>query len=211
MQGAERQEEFEMPTRAKKSGPGATPVRTIAQGYFDYVTQLIRSVDMDKLDAVVQRLREAREGGSCVYVMGNGGSAATASHFANDLGKLPRKAGQAPIRAVSLTDNVAWVTALANDEGYENIFTGQLDRLLQNGDVVIVISASGNSTNLVRAVELAKQRGADTIAVLGFTGGKLRGMADIALLIPSRPGYYGPVEDVHLVIEHVITDCLARF
>jgi D-sedoheptulose 7-phosphate isomerase len=200
-----------MPAKARKIGPGATPVHAVAQEYFAYVTQLIRSVDMDKLDAVVQRLHAAREGGSCVYVMGNGGSAATASHFANDLGKLPRKPGQAPIRAVSLTDNVAWVTALANDEGYENIFTGQLDRLLQNGDVVIVISASGNSINLIRAVEMARQRGADTIAILGFTGGKLRGAADITLLIPSRPGYYGPVEDVHLVIEHVITDCLARF
>jgi len=190
---------------------GESLVPKLAHSYFGYVTQLIQGIDLSALEQVVNNLRSARERGACVYIMGNGGSAATASHFANDLGKAAKKSGKPPIRAFCLTDNVPWLTALANDEGYENVFAGQLDNHLRLGDVVIAISASGNSPNLVRAVELAKSRGATTIGILGFDGGTLRQMVDMLLLVPSKTGRYGPVEDVHLILEHVITDCLRRF
>ena len=183
-------------------------VSELAHSYFQYVTQLVQATDVSTLERVVNRLRSARERGACVYIMGNGGSAATASHFANDLCKAAKKSGKSPIRAFCLTDNVPWLTALANDEGYESIFTGQLDNHLRPGDVVIAISASGNSPNLVRAVELAKSRDATTIGILGFDGGVLRQMVDVLLLVPSEIGRYGPVEDVHLMLEHVITECL---
>ena len=183
-------------------------VSELADSYFEYVTQLIQSIDLSALEQVVNRLHSVREHGACVYIMGNGGSAATASHFANDLGKTAKKSGKPAIRAFCLTDNVPWLTALANDEGYENVFAGQLDNHLRPGDVVIAISASGNSTNLVRAVELAKSRGARTIGILGFDGGTLCQMVDVLLLVPSEIGRYGPVEDVHLMLEHVITECL---
>lgn len=185
-------------------------VSELACSYFEYVIQLIQAIDVSVLEQVVDMLRSARERGASVYIVGNGGSAATASHFANDLGKAAKKSGRTQIRALSLTDNVPWLTALANDEGYENIFTGQLDNYLRPGDVVIAISASGNSTNLVRAVDLAKSRGATTIGILGFAGGTLRQMVDISLFVPSRLGYYGPVEDVHLILAHVVAACLAH-
>jgi len=185
-------------------------VSRLARSYFEYVTQLIQSIDLSALEQVVNRLHSVREHGACVYIMGNGGSAATASHFANDLGKAAKKSGRPPIRAFCLTDNVPWLTALANDDGYEHVFAGQLDNHLRTGDVVIAISASGNSPNLMRALELAKLRGATTIGILGFDGGTLRRLVDITLLVPSRPGYYGPVEDVHLILEHAITACLAQ-
>ena len=188
----------------------AQSTRRIAQEYFDYVTELIRKVDLDRLEEVVQRLRDARDQGACVYIMGNGGSAATASHFANDLGKLGRTAEQSAIRAFSLTDNTPWLTALANDEGYENVFVGQLCGHLRRGDLVIAISASGNSPNLIGAVKMARERGAITIGILGFSGGALLKMVDTALLFRSSPGAYGPVEDLHLIVEHVITACLAQ-
>ena len=185
-------------------------VSELAHSYFEYVTQLIQSIDLSALEQVVNRLHSVREHGACVYIMGNGGSAATASHFANDLCKAAKKSGKSPIRAFCLTDNVPWLTALADDDGYENVFTGQPDNHLRPGDVVIAISASGNSTNLVRAVELAKSRGATTIGILGFDGGTLHRLVHISLLVPSQPGYYGPVEDVHLILEHIITACLAQ-
>ena len=185
-------------------------VSELAHSYFEYVTQLIQSIDLSALERVVNRLHSVRERGASVY-MRNGGSAATASHFANDLGKVAKKSGWPPIRAFCLTDNVPWLTALANDEGYENVFAGQLDSHLRPDDVVIAMSASGNSKNLVRAVELAKSRGATAIGILGFDGGTLRRLVDITLLVPSHPGCYGPVEDVHLILEHAITACLAQF
>lgn len=186
-------------------------VSELACSYFGYVIQLIQAVDVSAVEPVVSILRSARERGASVYIMGNGGSAATASHFANDLGKAAKKSGRTPTRVLSLADNVSWLTALANDEGYENVFTGQLDNHLRPGDVVIAISTSGNSTNLVRAVELAKSRGATTIGILGFDGGTLGKLVDVILLVPSQLGYYGPVEDVHMILHHVITACLAQF
>lgn len=153
-------------------------------------------------------LRRAREEGATIYLAGNGGSAATATHVANDLGKATRKSGRRPIRVMCLSDNVAWLTALGNDEGYERVFAGQLENFAAPGDVLIVISASGNSPNLVHAVELARARGLVTIGVLGFDGGRLKAMVDEALWLRSEHGLYGPVESAHVVVLDMVTACL---
>ena len=178
----------------------------IAAEYLEYVGGLLASVDLDALERVVAALREARDRGAGIYVVGNGGSAAAASHFATDLAKL----GGAAMRVMSLTDNIPLLTALANDHGYQEVFERQLANLFAPGDVLVAISASGNSPNLIRAVESAKARGGTTVALVGFDGGVLRDAVDHALFVPSEFGRYGPAEDVHLILQHVITSCLAR-
>jgi D-sedoheptulose 7-phosphate isomerase len=193
-----------------KQTMGESSVAEMARTFLSDMVHLIQAIDVSALEQVVNHLHSARQEGACVYVMGNGGSAATASHFANDLAKASKKAGRFPSRAFCLNDNTPWLTALANDEGYENVFSGQLENHLRVGDVVIAISASGNSKNLVRAVELAKSRGAITIGILGFDGGILRSIVDINLLIASRLGEYEPVEDIHLMLAHVIAICLSQ-
>ena len=111
---------------------------------------------------------------------------------------------------MSLSDNVSWLTALANDEGYDRVFAGQLENFARAGDLLVAISASGNSPNLLRAVELAQSRGVTTIGLLGFDGGKLKTQVDDYLWIPTEKGTYGLVESFHTLLCHIITDCLAR-
>jgi D-sedoheptulose 7-phosphate isomerase len=114
------------------------------------------------------------------------------------------------MRVMSLSDNVSWLTALANDEGYDRIFAGQLENFARSGDVLIVISASGNSPNLVKAVELARGRGVTTIGFLGFDGGVLKDQVDDYLWVPTEKGAYGLVESFHTLLCHILTDCLTR-
>jgi len=139
-----------------------------------------------------------------VFFIGNGGSAATASHFANDISIGTRTGDKKPFRAVSLTDNVAVMTALANDEGYDRMFVDQLRVHMRAGDSLVAISASGNSPNLIEAVDYATSRGATVIGLTGFDGGKLREKSDISLHVPTAKGEYGPVEDVHMIFDHLI-------
>jgi D-sedoheptulose 7-phosphate isomerase len=139
-----------------------------------YVQELVRilcALDLDAVLRVHHRLETARAVGRTVYLAGNGGSAATASHWENDLEKATRRADAKPMRARSLSDHVPWLTALANDEGYTRVFAGQLEALVEPGDVLIVLSASGNSPNLVSAVQTARAHGASTVGFLGFDGG----------------------------------------
>jgi D-sedoheptulose 7-phosphate isomerase len=143
-------------------------------------------------------------------VAGNGGSAATATHWVNDLCKATRAEGRLPIKAMCLTDNTSFLTALANDEGYDRVFAGQLESFAKPGDVLIVISASGNSPNLVRAVETAREGGVATIALLGFDGGILKEKADDFVWLPTEIGAYGLAETGHSVVTDVITTCLIR-
>jgi D-sedoheptulose 7-phosphate isomerase len=158
---------------------------------------------------VVQLLDDSRTRGGTIYIAGNGGSASTASHWVNDLGKATKKAGKPPMRVMSLNDNVSWLTALANDEGYHRVFSGQLENFARAGDILIVISASGNSPNLIDAVNLAKSRNVTTIGLLGFDGGSLKDKVDERLWLASEKGTYGLVEGAHSVLCHVLTACLA--
>jgi D-sedoheptulose 7-phosphate isomerase len=183
--------------------------RQLAGDFVHDFLDLLSRIDLDEIERVFHILRTARDQGGMIYLAGNGGSASTASHWANDLGKATKASNQNPIRVISLTDNVSWLTALANDEGYERALAGQLENFAQPGDVLAVISASGNSPNLIRAVEMAQARGAVTVGLLGFDGGALKAMVDASLLLPSRKGAYGLVESGHALLCHILSACLA--
>jgi len=155
---------------------------------------------------VIACLEEAYEAGRHLFVMGNGGSAATASHMAVDLGKtvLPVPSnGARRFRVTSLTDNVPWMTAIANDLGYQHVFAEQLRNHVEAGDVVIAITGSGNSPNIVEGVRVAAEHGATTIALLGFDGGAVKDLVDLHVLV--RSDHYGFIEDVHAMLSHLVT------
>jgi D-sedoheptulose 7-phosphate isomerase len=185
-----------------------TPAQTISSSYFTALGSLLAEINLQAVERVFQRLRQARDGRATIFIAGNGGSASTASHWVNDLGKATKRSGRAAMRVIGLCDNTSWFSALANDEGYERAFAGQLENFAESGDVLIVISASGNSPNLVKAVELAKSREMTTIALLGFDGGRLRGMVDEAIIVETEQGAYELVEDAHSVLCHAITKSL---
>jgi D-sedoheptulose 7-phosphate isomerase len=191
-----------------ETGDGRVSVTRTAVDYVRALERLLRTFDLDALERVVAHLSAARSAGKTIYVAGNGGSSATASHWANDLGKATKQPGSPAMRVMSLTDNVPWLTALANDEGYERGFSGQLENFAQEGDVLVVISASGNSPNLLHAVELARTTGVVTVGLLGFDGGRLKDMVDTYLWIETDTGVYGLVESAHAVICDILTTCL---
>ena len=174
-----------------------------------YITELKGVLDKlshADIEKTVNALHTARIDGNKVFVMGNGGSASTANHMVCDMAKNTRKPGWPSIKIIGLADNMAIVSALANDEGYENVFSQQLANLVDQDDVVIAISASGNSKNVLNAVQVAKEYGAKTIGFTGFNGGQLGSMVDIQLHVPSNCIEH--VEDIHLMLEHLITQAL---
>jgi D-sedoheptulose 7-phosphate isomerase len=193
-------------TATDHSGP--VHARETAARYLRDFTRLMAQVDVTGIARIVALLQAARDAEATVYIAGNGGSAATASHWANDLGKATKCAGRGWIRVMCLSDNTPWLTALANDEGYERVFAGQLENFACPGDVLIVISASGNSPNLVEAVDLANERGMLTIALLGFDGGVLKDRVREHLWLATEPGAYGLVESGHAVLCDMVTTCL---
>jgi len=176
---------------------------SFARGYLDHLSKLLGQLDTNEIAALIAALTDARERGARIFFIGNGGSAATASHFANDVA-IGSRSWDRPFRAMSLTDNVPVMTAIANDYGYEHIFTLQLKTMMQAGDVVVAISASGNSPNVVNAVEWANENAATTIALTGFDGGTLRKSAKLCVHVPTEKGEYGPVEDVHMILDHLV-------
>lgn len=182
----------------------ATSSSDFADGYVRYLGRVLERIDRSSIAAFIEALDAARRDGATVFFCGNGGSAATASHFQNDLTRWRTK----PMRVVSLTDNVAVITALANDYGYERIFVMQLEPLLSEGDIVVAISASGNSPNVVEAIEFARSRRALTVGLTGFTGGRLAELCDIHVHVPSESGEYGPVEDAHMILDHLVMSYL---
>ena len=173
--------------------------------YSNYVYGLLSKINYDNIGKIIDCFSEARSRGSTIFFIGNGGSAATASHFAQDLGEVGRKSGKKHFRTLSLTDNVPFITAMGNDYGYEKIFTGQLNNLFKEGDILVAISASGNSPNVIEAVKLVKTLGGVTIGLVGFDGGRLKSLCDFVIHVEANKGEYGPVEDIHLIIDHMIT------
>jgi D-sedoheptulose 7-phosphate isomerase len=180
----------------------------VTNRYLRQLDALLTALDVEAINGVVERLKQARDDQRTIFLAGNGGSAATAAHLANDLNKATRNSGRTYIRCLCLADNVPWFSALANDEGYERVFAGQLENFAEPGDVLIVISASGNSPNLLAAVECARQRNVTTVGLLGFDGGRLRTMVDHLLWTESPTGLYGPVESVHTIVGDILTTCL---
>src|ERR1700730_3683161 len=161
------------------------PIKEFTSAYMASLRALIDEVDLEAVERITQILRRARDNRATIFIAGNGGSASTASHWVNDLGKATKRSGRMPIRAMCLSDNTSWFSALANDEGYDSVFAGQLDNFTEPGDVLIVISASGNSSNLIHAVALAQRRKVTTIGLLGFDGGKLKHLIDEMILVES--------------------------
>jgi D-sedoheptulose 7-phosphate isomerase len=180
-----------------------------AGAYLEYLSSVLRAIDVREIGQFIGALLDARERGARIYFIGNGGSAATASHFANDIA-IGTNAYDKPFRAISLTDNQAIITAIGNDFGYEDIFVRQLQVLAVKGDVVVGISASGNSPNLVKAFEFAKAAGIKTVALTAFDGGKMKQIADEGVHVPTAPKEYGPAEDAHMVLDHLVGAYLTR-
>ncbi len=156
---------------------------------------------------IVDIIMKACSDGKKVIFMGNGGSATTASHFARDISIGTAKEGKPRVRAISLADSIAAITSLANDVGYNSVFKEQLIGQVDKGDVVIGISASGNSPNVLEAMEYARSAGAITVGFIGFGGGKLKELSDKSIVLSSLD--YGQVEDTHLVLDHIFT-CLVK-
>lgn len=171
------------------------------QEYIDTLHTALSALDPEQVDQGLETIWQAHQAGGTVYVIGNGGSASTASHMACDLGKGAAVSGKTRLRISSLTDNMAHFSALANDLSYDDVFVEQLKNLLRPDDVLIGISASGNSPNAVKAFDYARGVGAKVIGLLGFTGGKMKDLCDVVIHINSDR--YGPVEDAHLVVNHI--------
>lgn len=180
----------------------------VVDRYLDGLREMLDRLRRDDIRRVVSALEDAWRRGKTVYLVGNGGSAATASHMMNDLNKMTRVAGQPRVRAVALTDNVPLMTAIANDQEYADIFAEPLMSLLQPGDVLIAISASGNSPNVVRAIGVAKDRGATVVGFCGDPGGVLASSADLRIVVPAP--HIGQQEDGHMMLDHVISLALAE-
>jgi D-sedoheptulose 7-phosphate isomerase len=170
-----------------------------------YLSGLITALNQlapEPIEQAIERIHQARLAEQTIFTLGNGGSASTATHFAADLGKNSRVPGWPPVRVIGLADNMAVFSAYANDEGYESVFATQLASLGRPGDLVIAISASGNSANVLRAVELARQNGLTAIGLTGFSGGRLAALVDIHIHVASD--CIEQVEDAHVVIMHLI-------
>jgi D-sedoheptulose 7-phosphate isomerase len=171
--------------------------------YFAELEQMLQAISQPNLDAVLRLLEQAYHDGHRIFIMGNGGSAATASHFALDLAKNTIIPGAPRLKAISLTDHVPLITAWSNDTAYEHIFAEQLANMIEPGDVAIGISTSGNSSNVINALNLAKQFSASTIGVLGARGGKIKDVVDAYILAPGQN--IEQEEDAHMILAHVIT------
>lgn len=180
-----------------------------SKNYFSELSLLFNLIDHEKVEDVVRAIQHSQVEGKSIYIMGNGGSASTASHLANDLILLGRE-DSISYRVINLTDNNAVMSAIANDFGFQFVFKKQLENVLNEGDLVILISASGNSPNIIEAVKYANSKKAITIGFTGFDGGLLKDFSNLSLHVPSGKGRYGEVEDVHLIFNHIISGYLKK-
>jgi len=185
-----------------KSSSIASGSSAAAKDYFASLQEVFSRLDLSLIDQMTEAIWENYESGHTLYVFGNGGSAALASHFACDIGKGTVASGRKRLRTVSLTDNVALLTALANDLTYKDVFSEQLAGLAERGDMVLAISGSGNSPNVVQGLEEAKKLGLQCLVLTGFSGGRVKALADLCLVVPSDNMQH--IEEAHLCATHVI-------
>jgi len=190
------------------STPQVCEVEVDARGYVRGVIDVLSRLPLREIDGVVTTLFQAYEEDRSVYLFGNGGSAALASHAACDLGKGTHKAGRRAFRILSLTDNIAVITAWANDTNYENIFAAQLHPFIKPGDVAFAISGSGNSPNVLNGLRAARDAGAYNIGLTGFHGGRMKALCDSCIIVPSEN--MQQIEDSHVCIMHAIFLAFAR-
>ncbi len=174
-----------------------------SKNYLNYLKNIFNTIDLQALDAFVSLIEKNRETDKRIFFIGNGGSASTASHFANDLG-IGTKFKEKPLNVLSLCDNQSLITAVGNDYGFEFIFSKQLEMHKFSNEVLVCISVSGNSPNIIKAVEYAKNKGGTVVGLTGFDGGKLKKLSDIAIHVSTNPGEYGPTEDLHMIFDHLI-------
>ncbi len=187
-------------------------LEAFSRSYINYLNKLLLGIDFKKIEKLKKTLLKARKENRNIFVLGNGGSAATASSMANDLGfDILKKTGtKKPFKFFALTDNTPVITAISNDTGYENLFINQLKIHFEKKDIVIMISASGNSKNLILAAKWIRKIGGTTFALLGFNGGQLKKIVNDYILVKSAKGDYGPVEDSHLIINHILAHWFQR-
>ena len=172
--------------------------------YLGRLGAAVEGLPRERLAQLGEMLYRAYRNERQVFTLGNGGSASTASHMAADLAKNTIGPNMRRFRVLSLNDNAAILTALANDLGYENVFREQLENLIRPGDLLIAISASGRSPNVLKALRYAQRQSAQTACLLGFDGGDAASLCDVAIVVPTD--HYGVIEDVHLVINHILVD-----
>ena len=172
------------------------------QKYIEDLKKTISKVNENDIRTVIDVLENARKSGKTIYTFGNGGSASTASHFVNGLSQGATVQGKTRFKAIGLTDNIPNMLAYANDLGYENIFVEQLKNLMNEGDIVVGISGSGNSPNVLKAIEYANTHHAISIGLTGYDGGKLKKMVKYSIHVPCH--FMEMVEDIHLAISHLI-------
>jgi D-sedoheptulose 7-phosphate isomerase len=185
---------------------------SFAREYFTGLKAVMDRIDLGQVAAFVAELERAYRDDRQIFLVGNGGSAGTASHMACDLaktvlGKTPDRAKRR-FRVMSLTDNIPLITAIGNDLGFEHVFTEQLVVFARAGDLLVVITGSGNSPNVVNAVRTAREMGLRTTGMLGFDGGEVLPLLDTPLLVPDFN--YGFVEDLHMVLDHLVTGYFSR-
>ena len=181
-------------------------MQELLRGYTSGLASALDALSLDLIEQVTDVLWEARLRRSHIFIAGNGGSAATASHMVVDLNKLTVVEGVPSLRAISLSDNIPSITAWANDMAYESIFSKQLEGMAAPGDVLIAISTSGMSRNVLRAVEVAAARGLTSIGLTGPTGGLIKDLVDICVMVDSEQT--GQIEDVHLAIGHMLSQAI---
>ena len=171
------------------------------RSYVKKLTNLLDNIDIKSISEIIETIDNHQ---GKIYIVGNGGSAATASHMVNDLGVGLARRDIKYLDIESLSDNSSVCTALANDIGYENIFSMQLKNKIKTNDIIIAISCSGNSENIIKAVKYAKLQKAVIISMTGFDGGELKNLSDINFHINTESGEYGLVEDMHMILDHII-------
>ncbi len=179
-------------------------IEVFVKDYIARIKNLLDDVDGCVIAKIIELFEGTIEKKSKIYILGNGGSSATASHMVNDLGAGLRRRGIINLDVTSLGDNSPVVTAIANDIGYENIYYMQMEGLLSSDDVVIAISCSGDSPNILKATDYAKKIGCKIVGVTGFDGGELRKVSDVSFHVDAPKGEYGLVEDVHMILDHII-------
>lgn len=176
-----------------------------ADSYFQNLINTFKKLDKKSILKLEKEFLEIRKKKGTLYVFGNGGGAATAMTMANDLGfDVLKKTNKTAFKIISLNDNNSVITAIANDTGYDNIFLNQLKIHFMKNDKILIFSASGNSKNLVDAANWVKKKGGKVISILGFDGGKLKKISNLSVHIKSEKGDYGPVEDIQLIINHIL-------
>tara|TARA_Y100001935_G_scaffold242774_1_gene233519 strand:+ start:621 stop:1244 length:624 start_codon:yes stop_codon:yes gene_type:complete len=183
--------------------------RNISQfslSYIDYLKKLFLRINLKEISKLEKEFLELRKKKSTLYVFGNGGAASTAITISNDLGfdVMKKSKNKNTFKIICLNDNPSVITAIANDTGYENIFLNQLKIHFKKNDKILILSASGNSKNLVNAAKWVKSKKGKIISILGFDGGLIKKLSNVCVHIKSEKGDYGPVEDIQLIVNHIL-------